>query len=97
MEVKEGGRVVANVYDLTANQLIILLNHYRGTQNLCPVMGTDEADLEVLIRIGLIVQKATVLGVPVYEVTELGHSYINNILTVTVVVESKTKFTIPKE
>lgn len=91
-EIKQGDIVVAEYHDLTANQLIVFLAIYTGRDDIALMMvQTWRNDLEFLVRIGLIQHKGFSASV---FVTPEGHSYVNNILTVTIEKEIVEKVTI---
>lgn len=62
---------------LTCNQLILLLEYFRGTENNSVVMGTRGIDLLYLAELGLLESTAAPLWS--FRCTQKAHDYIGRI------------------
>jgi len=72
-------------HELSCNQLILLLESYRGTQLDAQVMGTTKEDITRLLALGLISTSGREDGTIIMgsiKVTDLGHTYINRLLAI---------------
>lgn len=76
-EVTQNDEVVAKVYDLTPNQLLVLI--HLKVCNRMPLWGKWYEDLQFLVKIGLIDG-----NFKDQKISEEGENYINNILTLTI-------------
>lgn len=70
------------VVSLTCNQLIFLLNMYRGTHAETLRMGTDQDDVLVLISHKLVVATQFNNNYCALDITQEGNDYINSLQAV---------------
>lgn len=64
---------------LTCNQLILLLEIFRGTEDTANVLGTYFDDMQHLLKLGLIEIKAATKLKNHYVCTQKAHDYIGEV------------------